>query len=79
MFVNAPQHSHNYSYNNDYHLNQGSPGKNAGTDGNDIGIYGGTYPYTDIIPIPKVIHVNVLNPKLPLNDTLHVRIKAKNY
>ncbi len=79
QFVNAPQQAHNYSNDYDYHLSPGSPGINAGTDGNNIGIYGGTYPYTDIVPIPKVISVLVLNPKLPLNDTLQVRIKAKNY
>lgn len=79
QFVNAPQTSHNYNYDYDYHLLQGSPGTNAGSDGTNIGIYGGTYPYSDIVQIPKVTNVHVLTPKIPLNDTLEVRVKAINY
>jgi len=30
--------------NDDYHLQAGSPAKNAGDDGNDMGAYGGSYP-----------------------------------
>lgn len=32
-------------YFNDYHLSDNSPAKNAGTDGTDLGIYGGKYPF----------------------------------
>lgn len=79
LFVDAPQQSHTFLYNYDYHLGTGSPGINAGTDGTNIGIYGGTYPYSDIVPIPKIQKLQVQNPKVPLNDTLRVRIKAINY
>jgi hypothetical protein len=79
MFAGAPQESHNFSYDYDYHLGQGSPGINAGSDGTNLGIYGGSYPYSDVIPIPKVSNVNILNPKIPVNDTLNVRIKAVSY
>lgn len=36
-----------FSYYNDYQLKASSPGKNAGIDGKDIGIYGGTAPWVD--------------------------------
>jgi hypothetical protein len=32
-------------YSSDYHLQPTSPGKNAGKDGTDIGIYGGAFPW----------------------------------
>jgi hypothetical protein len=36
-----------FSYEHDFHLKETSPGKNAGTDGNDIGIYGTVTPYKE--------------------------------
>ncbi len=36
-----------YSTTQNYHLQAGSPGKNAGTDGTDIGIYGTANPFKD--------------------------------
>ncbi len=79
MFVNAPIESHSFDYGYDYHLSSGSPGINAGSDGRNIGIYGGVYPYSDIIPIPKVINVNVMTPNIHPGDSLEVKVKAVNY
>ncbi|MBI3500294.1 MAG: hypothetical protein HY063_00720 [Bacteroidetes bacterium] len=42
QYVNAPSNTFNYSY--DYSLAATSPGKNAGTDGTDIGVFGGPSP-----------------------------------
>ncbi len=42
-FVNLPNNKFDYS--NDYQLNSASPGKNAGTDKKDLGIFGGPYPF----------------------------------
>ncbi|HOP04765.1 MAG TPA: right-handed parallel beta-helix repeat-containing protein [Tenuifilaceae bacterium] len=74
----------NYSY--DYHLDTGSPGLSAGTDGTDIGIYGGLYPFPggELVPwqtsamptLPQIYKMNVLNPTLPINGTLQVKIEA---
>jgi len=36
-----------FTMKNDYRLKADSPGKNAGKDGTDIGIYGGRYPWKD--------------------------------
>lgn len=36
-----------FGYQFDFHLQDTSPGKNAGTDGNDIGIYGTIVPYKE--------------------------------
>jgi len=79
MFVNAPVDAHSYNYIYDYHLRPGSPGINAGSDGRNIGIYGGVYPYSDIIPIPKVLNVNVKTPNLHPGDSLEVKVKAVKY
>ena len=37
-----------WSYSNDFHLQTGSAGKNNGTDGRDIGIFGGPMPFPQI-------------------------------
>jgi len=41
------QTGNTFSYSHDYHLKSTCPGKNAGTDGNDVGIYGTLQPYKD--------------------------------
>jgi len=86
LFVNAPSSTFSYSY--DYNLQATSPGKNAGTDGTDIGIYGGLYPFpsggvspyvTSPLPkIPQIMEMNLINSVLPANGTLQVQIKATN-
>lgn len=64
-------------------LQAGSPALNAGSDGSDIGITGGPYPFTgtnfilDTTPLPTIQILNtssVINP----GDDLDVRIKAKS-
>jgi len=83
--------TNNDTYNNtfNYRLKTGSPGKNAGTDGTDLGIYGGSYPFpsggavgsgfdtSPMPPIPQVTEMNILNATVPVNGTLNVNIKAK--
>lgn len=71
-----------------YRLQSSSSGKNAGTDGTDLGIYGGSYPFpsggalgsgydTSPMPaIPQVTEMNILNSSLPANGTLNVTVKA---
>ncbi len=83
-FVSVSNYWFNYSY--DYHLDTGSPGIAAGTDGTNIGIYGGLHPFpggdnvpwqTSAMPtLPQIYKMNVLNPTLPIDGTLQVKIEA---
>lgn len=77
LFVNVPANAFSYSY--DFSLQAASPGKNAGTDGTDVGIFGGVMPFTDMTgspAIPQVKSVSILNPVIPVGDSLKVVIKA---
>ncbi len=78
-FVNVPVKAFNYSYN--FSLALTSVGINAGTDGKDVGIYGGSSPFpgdlTGSPAIPQVKSLTVLNPVIPVGDSLKVVIKAK--
>jgi hypothetical protein len=77
---------HSYNDQNKYKLKSTSPGKNAGTDGTDIGIYGGQYPwpasvltdYIHCIPptIPMMQELNIQNSSVPANGTLNFSVKA---
>lgn len=73
----------------DFHLQAGSPAIAAGTDGTDLGIYGGTTPWKDggigdsrfrYYPLPNAIPIItgavVLNPVINLGGTLNVQINA---
>lgn len=46
-----------YRYDDDYHLQDNSGGKNGGNDGTDVGIYGGRFPWKDGA-LPYNPHVN---------------------
>lgn len=71
-----------------YRLQASSVGKNAATDGTDIGIYGGSYPFpiggavgsgydtSPMPPIPQVTELNIQNATVPVNGTLNVNVKA---
>lgn len=77
-FTNVPTNTFNYSY--DYSLTAISVGKNAGTDGKDIGIYGGSLPFPDMTgspAIPQIKSLSVLNPVIQVGDSLKIVIKAK--
>lgn len=78
QFVNVLSNAFNYSY--DFSLQATSPGKNAGTDGSDVGIYGGTSPFVDMTgspAIPQMKSITIMNPVIPVGDSLQVIIKAK--
>jgi len=86
LFVSVASSVFDFSY--DYHLEDLSPGKEAGTDGTDIGIYGGSYAFpsggdvpwqTSAMPaLPQILRMNILNTVLPENGTLQVQIEAKS-
>ena len=75
IFVN--QSGNTFDYSHDYHLQPNSPGKNAGTDGTDIGIYGGMFPWKEG-SIPSNPHFQSIQiaPKTDTNGNLNVKIKV---
>lgn len=64
----------------DYRLKSTSPGKNAASDGTDIGPYGGNKPFVwgGTFSIPKITEVNVTNPVINQSTPLNVNVKANN-
>lgn len=79
------------SYNaaNNYRLKSTSTVRNAATDGSDLGIYGGAYPFpsggapgsgydtSPLPPIPQITAVNILNSSLQPGAQLQVNVQAK--
>ncbi|MCL6261715.1 hypothetical protein M3O96_21655 [Aquiflexum sp. TKW24L] len=62
----------------DFSLKPGSPGINAGTDGRDIGMFGGRGFLITMIPgIPSVQSFIILNPSVPQNGTLNIKVEGK--
>ncbi|MEJ0055558.1 MAG: hypothetical protein WDN75_07825 [Bacteroidota bacterium] len=83
LFVNAPFNVA-YAPTMNFNLQASSPAKNAGTDGTDIGITGGSYPITGntILGLPSSAPVIMtLNPAamVPQGQPLKTNIKAKSY
>jgi len=75
IFVN--QSGNEFNYTHDYHLNNSSPGKNAGSDGTDIGIYGGIYPWKESsIPTNPHLQSARIAHKTDSNGNLNVQIKV---
>ena len=74
-----------FDYTDDYNLNAGSPAIGAGNDGNDIGIYGGTYPWPEggisgsgymYSQEPQVPQVHSLILGVPVNNSLNVQVQG---
>jgi hypothetical protein len=77
-----------YDFNANYRLQATSPVRNAATDGTDLGIYGGSYPFPSggspgggfdtsaLPPIPQVNSVNIQNGTLAPGAQLKVTIQA---
>lgn len=69
----------NYSYN--LHLVSGSPYHNAGTDGTDIGIYGGIFPWKEgSVPFNPHINLKLISPTTDNQGNLpiQIRVRAQN-
>jgi hypothetical protein len=79
LFVNVPDYNGiNLSY--DYHLTASSPGHNGGTDGTDIGPFGGIDPLIDLTgtpPVPQIKIFNINNTVVLPNTPLDIYVKAK--
>ena len=80
MFVDYPLEGGALSYSYDFHLQTGSPAVNAGTDGTDIGIYGGMLPFeVGANPyFPQMMEITLPSgSSVPAGGTLNVHFKAK--
>jgi hypothetical protein len=81
-FVNAP-FGVVYANTMNFTLQSGSPAKNAGTDGTDIGITGGAYPATGgnyLLTTPHAPVILTLNPAaiVPQGQPILTNVKAKS-
>jgi hypothetical protein len=64
-------------YNYNWHLTNSSPGHLSGSDGTDIGIYGGPYPFANfetITRLPQMRFLEINNPTVQPGGTLHVNV-----
>jgi len=78
VFTNYPIGSANYSPTYNFQLATGSPGKNAGTDGTDIGLYGGIgFVPTGAPNVPYIEHFVINNSSISVGQNLNVSIEAK--
>lgn len=80
LFVNYPAIPTDYSWLYDIHLQPGSSLLGAGSDGTQIGVYGGTYPFHqsgEPIGMPSMNTLTIDNVAVPLNGTLNVNFSAE--
>lgn len=75
-FANTSGNHYNYTRN--IHVSDTSAIKNAGTDGTDIGPYGGSFNFSLVgnSSLPRVTQFYVNNPILQLGDTIKINVKA---
>ncbi|MDA0745485.1 MAG: right-handed parallel beta-helix repeat-containing protein [bacterium] len=78
QFVNFPEKgTRSWSFDFDLRLRETSPGKNAGDDGTDIGIYGGVNPFDPTgTPLPYVQSI-VVPSAVKVGTDLKVTIRAR--
>lgn len=78
IFENGSGVQYGYPNDRNYRLKSTSPGKNAGTDGKDIGIYGGTAPYNDFaIPLNPSVRARVIEAETTPAGTLKVKFNVR--
>lgn len=74
IFVNQTGTTFNYTHN--YHLQ--SPTSYLGTDGSQVGIYGGTFPYKEgAVPLNPHIQLKNIAPTTDANGDLQIQIQVK--
>ena len=67
-----------FNMKNNYNLREDSPGKNAGRDGTDIGIYGGIFPWKDGgLPVNPHFQQVQVRGTTDANGNLNVNIKVE--
>jgi hypothetical protein len=76
IFVNWQGYS-GFHYDDNYQLKSTCAGKNGGTDGTDVGIYGGTQPWKDShYPFNPHIISSEVAPSTAADGTLNVKVKV---
>ncbi|MCG3164959.1 MAG: hypothetical protein POELPBGB_00719 [Bacteroidia bacterium] len=79
-FVNFPLAGANFAYTYDFNLQAGSPAIDYGTDGEDIGLYGGSigiYNQNGIPNIPQVREFNITsNTTVAPGGTININVKS---
>lgn len=78
QFETAISSSTSFDKSKDYHLKSSSPGKNAASDGTDIGPYGGNNPFVwgGIFSIPNITQSLITNPVINQSTPINVNVKA---
>jgi hypothetical protein len=78
-----------FNFNFNYRLRTGSPARNAGTNGTDLGIYAAPYPFPSggapgsgfdtsaLPPIPQVTEMTIQNATVQPGAPLNVNVKAR--
>lgn len=79
FFANIPANNPYWAADNDYNLGASSAGNDAGTDGNDVGIYNGYYDF-DMrgypTELPYLTEMTISNNMVPTGSNLNVNLKA---
>lgn len=79
FFVNIPANNPYWAADNDYNLGASSNGNDAGTDGNDVGIFNGFYDF-DMrgypTELPYLTEMSIGNNMVPAGSSLNVNLKA---
>ncbi len=76
LFINQTGNTYNIAHN--YHLKPSNPGKNAGTDGTDVGIYGTVSPSKDgQIPFNPHVQSKSIPSSTNAEGNLNINIKVK--
>jgi hypothetical protein len=79
FFVNIPANNPYWVADNDYNLGNSSAGNDAGTDGNDVGIFNGYYDF-DMrgypTELPYLTEMSISNNMIPAGSNLNVNLKA---
>src|SRR5690606_41276814 len=79
FFINIPANNPYGAVDNKYKQGTSPAGNNAGTDGNDVGIYNGYYDF-DMrgypTELPYLTEMSISNNMVPAGSNLNVNLKA---
>ncbi len=79
LFINFPASGANFDFSHNYNLQATSPAINAGSDGTDIGFYGGLFINTttgETYNMPIVRQMNIMNTSVPQNGNINVKVRS---
>ncbi len=68
-----------WNYNSNFQLTESSPGVGQATDGTDIGVYGGIYPFSMYgfdAGLPRIAEFELLNTSAPQGGTISIQLRA---